>query len=171
MTETFISVGSNIAPDTHVPAALRALMRHVTVCGISTMYRTEPLGRPEQASFVNGIWSAVTDRDARSLKYDVLRGIETALGRVRTADAYAARTIDLDIVVFGDAVLDEDGLVIPDPDILERPFLAIPLLELKPDLRLPGSGVVLAQHPVCMQTGAMTALPELTKQLKEIANL
>ena len=80
------------------------------------------------------------DGDARTLKFGVLRVIENELGRVRIADRYAARTVDLDLLLFGGEVVDEDGLVLPDPDLWRRPFLAAAVLELEPELVVPGTG-------------------------------
>ena len=165
--EAFIAVGSNIEPLRNVPAALEMLLEHVRVTAVSTMYRTAPLGRPEQAPFVNGVWRIETALDARELKFTVLRGIEARLGRVRTEDAYAARPIDLDIALFGEAVIDEPDLVVPDPDITLRAFLAVPVVELAPDLRLPGTEGRLADEPMCRDTGGLEALPDLTEQLRE----
>lgn len=167
MAEAFIAVGSNIEPLQNVPAALEMLLEDVRVTAVSTMYRTAPLGRPEQPPFVNGIWRIETALEARELKFTLLRGIEARLGRVRTDDAYAARPIDLDIALFGEAVIDEPGLVVPDPDIRERPFLAVPLVELSPGLRLPGMEDKLADAPVCRDVSGLQPLPELTEQLRE----
>ena len=171
MIRAYVSVGANIAPEANVPAALRALLERVAVTGISTMYRTAPLSRPEQEPFVNGVWRIATDLAPRPLKFAVLRDIERRLGRVRTDDPAAARTMDLDLLLYGELAVAQDGLTIPDPDILVRPFLAVPLTELEPELCLPGSGVTLTLQPVCAPTDGMCALPELTRRLKEIANL
>ena len=162
----YIAVGSNIDPERNVPAALDRLMAHVAVEAVSTHYRTEPLGRPDQPPFVNGVWEVAADRDARTLKSDVLRAVEASLGRVRSADKYAARPIDLDIAVYGDLVMEEEDLVVPDPDIRERPFIAVPLLELARDLRLPDTGERLASLPVVRQTGGLEPLADLTEMLR-----
>lgn len=187
--EVYVSVGSNVEPMENVPAALAILMEVATVTGVSTMYRTAALRRPDafvpsvpfvpsntptnddDPPFVNGIWRIETSTPPRTLKFDTLRGIERRLGRVRGADSYAPRTIDLDIVLYCDRVIEEDGLVVPDPDILERPFLAVPLVELDPDLRVPGSRLTLATHPVSARTDGMIAMPELTRRLKEMVDL
>lgn len=142
--DAFVSVGANIDPERNVVEALRLLGRRVRVTGVSTFYRTMAVGRPEQQDFLNGVWKVATDIAPRSLKFDVLRDIEQQLGRVRTTDKYAARTIDLDVILHGHAVIDEPDLHIPDPDIRTRAFVAVPLLELAPELRLPDTGEALA---------------------------
>ena len=73
-----------------------------------------------------------------ALKNDLLRPLEAQLGRIRSADAYAARTIDLDILLYNDIVCANDAITLPDPDIVERVFLCAGLLSLAPDLVLPG---------------------------------
>ena len=164
----YIAVGSNMEPEKNLPAALARLIQRVRVVAVSTMYRTPALDRPHQPDFVNGVWSVETRHTPRDLKYTVLRPIEEALGRVRTADAYADRPIDLDIALYGAQVIEEQGLIIPDPDILRRPFLAVPLLELVPDLVLPGSGVRLSEQPVAHHRAGLTPLPELTETLRRM---
>jgi len=143
--KVFISVGSNIDPEANVPEALKRLSREITILRISAFHRTEPLNRPEQDPFLNGVVEAETSLDPRDLKFSVLRKIEAELGRERSEDRYAARTIDLDILLCGDLVIDEPDLKIPDPEIAERPFLAIPLHELDPDLVLPGTNLSLKE--------------------------
>lgn len=136
MVEVYISVGSNIEPEKNIIEALDRLRRYVRVKAISTFYLTSPIGRPEQPPFLNGVWQVETEKTARELKFGVLRRIENELGRARTEDKYAARTIDLDIIIYGDDVIGEPGLIIPDPDIRKRPFIAVPLMELSPLLIL-----------------------------------
>jgi 2-amino-4-hydroxy-6-hydroxymethyldihydropteridine diphosphokinase len=162
----FIAVGSNIDPEGNIPAALDRLTEEVEVAAVSTFYRTAALGRPEQPPFTNGVWQVSTDMAPRLLKNDVLRPIEKALGRVRTRDRYAARPIDLDIALYGDLVISEEDLVIPDPDIRERPFLVIPLLELAPDLCMPDTGERLASLPAARQTGGLEPMAEFTELLR-----
>ncbi len=134
---SFIAVGSNIDPEPNILKALTLLAEHVHVTALSTFYSTPALGRPEQPDFINGVCLAMTGLSAAALKLDVLRPIEAALGRARSADRYAPRAIDLDILLLGDIVVREPGLQIPDPDVRTRRFLAVPLLELAPDLILP----------------------------------
>lgn len=159
MTTAYIGIGSNIEPEKNIESALRMLAEKVRVIGVSTFYRTEALNRPGSPPFINGAASIETDLDPRELKFGLLRAIEEALGRVRTEDKYAPRTIDLDVMIYGDLALDEPDIVIPDPDIRTRPFVAIPLLELAPDLVLPDTGIRLADLVEAMPTGSMVPLP------------
>lgn len=139
--EVYIAVGSNVEPETNILRALELLEQAgLPVQASSTFYRTEPIDRPEQPWYRNGVWRVTTDVPARHLQFDVLRGIEAKLGRVRTDDTYAPRPLDLDVIIYGEKVLCEPDFAIPDPDIYTRPFLAGPLLELAPGLRLPDSG-------------------------------
>lgn len=164
----FIAVGSNIEPERNVPAALERLTESERVTGTSTFYWTEPLGRPGQPPFLNGAWRVETERSARGLKLDVLRPIESALGRVRGEDKCAPRTIDLDVAIYGDEVIEEPDLTVPDPDIRERVFLAAPLLELAPELRLPDTGQRLAELPVLRRANEMEPACELTAKLRRM---
>ena len=166
----YVAVGSNINPERNVDWALGELARQVEVTGVSTFYRTKPLGDRAQPRFVNGVWRIATTIPARRLKYEVLRGIEAAVGRVRSADPNASRELDLDLVLYGDLVIDEPGLKLPDAEILERPFVALPLLELEPELVLPGGGVPLAAAAVVNRTTELEPLPALTARLEERVN-
>ena len=167
MGHAFISVGSNIGPAQNVRRAVRLLGRQVRIVGVSTFYRTKPLGRPEQPEFYNGVVAVETDIPAGELKHRVLRGIEEQLGRRRTEDKYAPRTIDLDVLLYDELVIDRDDLVIPDPEIAHRPFLAIPLEELAPELVLPGSGRPIKGIAAAFADHQMSPLPECTARLRK----
>ncbi|NPV45821.1 MAG: 2-amino-4-hydroxy-6-hydroxymethyldihydropteridine diphosphokinase [Armatimonadetes bacterium] len=158
--------GSNLAPERNVRAAVEALHRDVGVVALSTVYRTAALGRPEQPPFYNGALELDTDLPPRVLKYGVLRPLEVALGRVRTADRYAARTIDLDLALYGDLVAATDDLVLPDPDIATRPFLAVPLAEIAPDLPVPGTGQTLSQIAAEFAGAGLEPLVDYTRDLR-----
>jgi dihydroneopterin aldolase/2-amino-4-hydroxy-6-hydroxymethyldihydropteridine diphosphokinase len=164
--EASIAVGSNIDPQRHILEAFERIKHYGRVTGVSTFYRTPALGRPDQPPFINGVWRFETSVPARALKFDVFRKIESELGRVRTADKYADRTIDLDIVLYGDTVIDEPDLKIPDPDIRTRPFIAIPLLELAPDLVLPDTGEQLASIASAMEKWDLHPTQELTLRMR-----
>ncbi|NIA13059.1 MAG: 2-amino-4-hydroxy-6-hydroxymethyldihydropteridine diphosphokinase [Nitrospiraceae bacterium] len=163
----FVGVGSNIAPEESVARALSLLTAMTPIVAVSTFYWTAPLGRPEQPPFLNGVAQIVTDTSAWSLKDKVLRRVEAELGRARTSDAHASRTIDLDILLFGDVIIDEPGLRIPDPEITRRVFVAAPLLELSPDLVLPGNDEALSRAEVVQDLASLVPAGEFTQQLRE----
>ena len=136
----YIALGSNIDPEANTLKALELLAQKTRLARVSMFYRSAPIGRPEQPEYLNGIAQITCACSARELKWTVLRPIEQQLGRERTQDKYAARTIDLDIALFGELVIDEDDLTLPDPDLEDRPFLLAAPLDLEPDLVLPGKG-------------------------------
>jgi dihydroneopterin aldolase/2-amino-4-hydroxy-6-hydroxymethyldihydropteridine diphosphokinase len=161
----FVAVGSNVDPTSNVLCALERLDADVGVARVSTFYRTPALDRPDDPPFVNG----VVEVEARLPAYDVkraLRRIEEALGRTRTGDRYAPRTIDLDLLLYGDEVSIEPGLPLPHPDVRTRPFVAVPLAELAPDLILPDSGTRTSVVAASLRPSAMEPLPELTQELR-----
>ena len=145
----FIGAGSNIDPEKNLPAALERLIREesVTVLSVSPVYRTAALGSiGGRGEFLNGVFAIETDLEPRNLKFDVLRLLEEELGRFPGARR-GPRTIDLDLLAYGERVIKDEDLEVPDPDWLERPFIAVPLAELAPDL----------VHPVCGQTASAIA--------------
>lgn len=166
MARAFVAVGSNIKPAVNVRAAIRALAERAHVMAVSTVYCTEPEGPPGQPPFYNCIVELSTGIPAHELKFQVLRRIESELGRQRTSDKYAARTIDLDLVLYDDLILNAEGLVLPDPDIAVRSFLAVPLSELAPDLTLPGTAARIAELAAALPTDKMRPLRSYTAHLK-----
>lgn len=165
MARAFVAAGSNIAPARNLHRAIGLLAGRLRVRGISTVYCTVPEGRPGQPPFYNCVLEIETGSPPAELKAQ-LRAIEDDLGRVRTADRYAPRTIDLDLVLYDDLVLAGGGLVLPDPRIRERPFLAVPLAELAPDLVLPGSGQLVRDLADRMPRQGMRALPRYTATMR-----
>lgn len=145
MHRAYILVGSNIDKERNLPAAIRLLEECCHVVAVSSIYETMPVGRTDQPSFFNAAVIVETPLPARTLKWQVLRSIEKQLGRVRTGDPNAPRTIDLDIVLFDDTVFDLDGTPIPDPAILEHPHIALPLAEMAPAYVHPVTGQTLAE--------------------------
>jgi 2-amino-4-hydroxy-6-hydroxymethyldihydropteridine diphosphokinase len=141
-----VTLGSNIEPEANLPAAVRLLARRCALRGVSRVYESVPVGpggeRLDQPAFLNAaVWIA-TDLSPSVLKHRVLRPIERRLCRIRYADRYAPRTIDLDLVVFGDLVLPGDGAdpVLPDPEITMWPHVALPLADLAPGYVHPVDG-------------------------------
>ncbi len=167
MSAVYISVGSNIEPEKNIPAALRLLAKDVFVTAISTFYLTRPVGANESPEFYNGAVEVETEISPRDLKFGVLRKIERALNRKRGPDRNAPRTIDLDIIIYGDLVLSEPIIEIPNSDIHTRPFVAIPIYELAPNLTLPDTRLSLAQIVELMDYTGMVPLYEFTDKLRK----
>jgi 2-amino-4-hydroxy-6-hydroxymethyldihydropteridine diphosphokinase len=147
----FITLGSNITPERHLPQAAARLAARFPTPHASRVYASVPLDAggqpiPGQGAFLNAALLVHTTLPPLRLKYDLLRAIEAALGRVRTADKFAARTIDLDIALYGDLILEstDPRLHLPDPDILTRAHVALPLADLAPDFVHPATGDTLA---------------------------
>ncbi|MCD6286297.1 MAG: 2-amino-4-hydroxy-6-hydroxymethyldihydropteridine diphosphokinase [Anaerolineae bacterium] len=142
----FVSLGSNIDPVANLQAAIDQLRAHdeVKVVALSPVYETAPVGTVDQANFLNAAVLIETSLSASVLKSGVLQPIEQALVRVRTEDQNAARTIDLDIVLFNHDVLELGSRHIPDPDILRFPHVAVPLADIAPYTIHPETGQALA---------------------------
>lgn len=164
----YVSVSANIDPERNIERALALLSESAPILAVSTFYESAAVDRPEQADYCNGVVEIDTQLRPRELKFDVLRRIEAELGRVRTDDRYASRPIDLDIVIYGSLVIDEADLIVPDPDIWTRAFLAVPLLELAPSLVLPSTGERLKDLSICADTGQIRRCGPLTKRLRGI---
>ena len=167
MQRAFVAVGSNADPENNVRKAVHLLRRLTRIVSISTVYLTEPEGPPGQPSFYNFVIELETDLAPLDMKFQLLRPIETALGRVRTADKFAPRTIDLDLILYDDVILNTVDLTLPDPQIFRRPFVAIPLAELAPALVPPGMASTVARVAAAMESKTMTPLPDMTALLKK----
>jgi len=167
MARAFISIGSNIDPETNVRNAILRLTETARVKAISTVYRTVPIGPPGQPPFYNCVVEIETDLPPRDLKFRLLRRLESEMGRTRGTDKFAARTIDLDLILYDELVTTSADLTLPDPDILSRPFLVIALHELSPELVLPGSGVRISDvMPAPPRTG-MKLLEKYTERIRK----
>jgi 2-amino-4-hydroxy-6-hydroxymethyldihydropteridine diphosphokinase len=167
MPRAFIGIGSNIAPEKNILEALRLLASSARIMSISTFYREPAIDRPSEPDFYNGVVAIDTDLPPMALKSKVLQKIEAALGRRRSADKYASRTIDLDLLVYADLVVSSKQLTLPDPDILSRAFVAVPLCEIAPELLLPGSGLPLCEVAERLSKESMQPLSEFTRTLQK----
>jgi 2-amino-4-hydroxy-6-hydroxymethyldihydropteridine diphosphokinase len=142
MPDAYISVGSNINAKINLIRSLRLLSVLVKIKGISPVYVTEAENRPRQHDYLNCVIQICTRMKPLQLKYNILRRIEALLGRKRTKDKFAARTIDLDLIVYGKVKSKSSKLSIPDPVILKRQYIALGLYKLNPGLNIPGLGKI-----------------------------
>jgi 2-amino-4-hydroxy-6-hydroxymethyldihydropteridine diphosphokinase len=157
----YLSLGSNIEPERNLPAAVAHLARFGHVAAVSTVWESVPVGLIGQPNFLNAAALLETPLSAQALREQAIAEIETALGRVRTKDKNAPRTIDIDIMLFNRDVLQVGRRHIPDPEILERPFVAIPLAEIAPDYIHPETGQTLQQIARLMRQAGMTPRPDV----------
>jgi 2-amino-4-hydroxy-6-hydroxymethyldihydropteridine diphosphokinase len=137
---TAVALGSNLGDRrSHLDFAVSRLRSHIPDLRVSSYYETDPVGVPgPQPPFLNGAAVGSTELSARDL-LDALLAIEAERGRERPHPG-AARTLDLDLVLYGDCVLDEPGLIVPHPRFRERRFVLEPLAEVAPDLVDPVTG-------------------------------
>ena len=143
MTRAYVGLGANLGPRevTLLRAAdLLAAADGVEVVAVSQLRETEPVGLVEQPPFLNGAVAIDTSLTPRAL-LDLMLEIERSLGRVR-GERWGPRTIDLDLLAYGDERVDEEGLHVPHPRLHERRFALEPLAELDPELEIPGLGTV-----------------------------
>lgn len=138
--DAYIAVGSNLG-DRHgtILNAIQAIgfLESTAVCSQSSMIETAPVGEIEQGAYINGMIHVTTSLGAGELLEGLL-GIESDHGRERSSEQrWGPRTLDLDLIVYGDQVIDEPGLVVPHPRLHERAFVLIPMVEIAPDVMLP----------------------------------
>ena len=141
----YIGLGSNLgAREATLLRALELLAAEagVTVAAVSAFRDTEPVGYVDQPRFLNGVAAVETELPAREL-LDRLLGVERSLGRRRDGPRFGPRTVDLDLLLYGDATIEEPGLSVPHPRLGERRFALEPLAELDPLLTLPDGRKVL----------------------------
>jgi 2-amino-4-hydroxy-6-hydroxymethyldihydropteridine diphosphokinase len=137
---SFVGLGSNLCDP--VRQIHRALDRLAAIPSsrfdaCSSLYRTPPMGRRDQPDFVNAVVRIATCLDPHALLHQ-LQSIERAQGRSRDGSRWGPRTIDLDLLVYGDEIIDDHGLHVPHPGVSERAFVLVPMAEIGPELMLPG---------------------------------
>lgn len=139
MTLVYIAIGSNLAsPLEQVNAAIRALadIPDSRVVSVSSLYRTPPLGPQDQPDYLNAAVALETSLAPEAL-LDHNQRIELQQGRVRKAERWGPRTLDLDIMLFGDAIINSERLTVPHYDMKNRGFMLWPLFEIAPQLHFP----------------------------------
>jgi 2-amino-4-hydroxy-6-hydroxymethyldihydropteridine diphosphokinase len=145
MERAFVGIGANLGDrERTIRTALEQLAERpgVEVIAVSTLRETDPVGYLDQPRFLNGAAELVTRLPPRVL-LETLLEVERELGRVRgDGPRFGPRPIDLDLLLYGDEVVDEAGLVLPHPRLHERRFALEPLAELDPALLVPGRGRV-----------------------------
>lgn len=150
-TQTFIALGSNLGDKhAHLNAAIEVLDAHTAITDVveSPRYNTNPMGPADQPDYLNSVCSCLTELQPHAL-LDVLQAIEIERGRERpkqleaiAALRWQARTLDLDLLLYGDERIHDERLIVPHIGIADRHFVLQPLLDLDPNLHVPGLGPV-----------------------------
>lgn len=141
MTRAYVGLGANLGePQPTIEEAIREIgaLRGVAGARPSALYRSAPVGFAGQADFVNAVLEIDTTLPADAL-LESLQAIERRHGRERSFQN-APRTLDLDLLLYGDAEISSPGLSVPHPRMHERAFVLLPLLEIAPEARIPGRG-------------------------------
>ncbi len=149
----YIGLGSNLAnPSQQIKTAYDAItqLANVRAIALSSLYHSPPMGPQNQPDYVNAVMAVVTSLAPIDL-LRCLQQIENNQGRVRKAERWGARTVDLDLLVYGDQMIDLPDLAVPHRGLAERAFVLYPLHEIAPQLLIPGKGDVaslLAECPI-----------------------
>ncbi len=157
VNRAYLALGSNIRPEDNLPAAARKLTRHGRVLAVSRVWEFPPVGDTAQANYLNTAVLLETPLSAGELRHGPIAEIERTLHRIRDPkNKNAPRTIDIDIVLFNREILRIGHRQIPDPEILKRAFIAIPLSEIDPGYLHPEHGVTLKEIAQALQASAAT---------------
>jgi 2-amino-4-hydroxy-6-hydroxymethyldihydropteridine diphosphokinase len=144
LAKAYVGLGANLGP--REVTLLRAVdllgaESGIEVLAVSRLRETDPVGDVDQPRYLNGAVAVETTLPPRDL-LEILLRLERELGRVRDGTRWGPRTIDLDLLVYGAATVDEPGLRVPHPRLHERGFALEPLADLDPELEIPGRGTV-----------------------------
>ena len=143
-TDAYIGIGSNLSnPKQQVKSAMGelGLIKNTRLIDQSSLYSSLPLGPADQPDYINAVARIKTDLTASELLVE-LQSLENRHGRKRTVVRWQARSLDLDILVFGDSVINDNTLTVPHSELSQRNFVLYPLYELSPSLSIPGFGLV-----------------------------
>ena len=161
MTRAAIGLGANLgdaAATLREAIAALARLPATELLRTSRLYRTPAWGRTEQPDFINAVALLDTGLQAQAL-LQALLGIEREFGRIRIdGERWGPRTLDLDLLLHGDATIDEPGLRVPHPHLHERAFALLPLAEIAPEAEIPGIGMV-GKLAASMAVDGIEALP------------
>jgi 2-amino-4-hydroxy-6-hydroxymethyldihydropteridine diphosphokinase len=155
MERVFIGLGSNLAtPIEQLRSALAALaaLPQTDLIAQSSFYSSDPLGPADQPRYVNAVAALDTELSPLAL-LDALQTIELEQGRTRKAERWGPRTLDLDILLFGERLLDEPRLTVPHYHMHARAFVLYPLAEIAPDLKLPDGRALIELLGACPYVG------------------
>jgi 2-amino-4-hydroxy-6-hydroxymethyldihydropteridine diphosphokinase len=153
----YIGLGGNLGVAAERLLSARqsiAMTEGISEIAFSSLYRSTPMGPSDQPDYVNAVMGVATSLSPHDL-LRALQEIELAYGRVRTGERWGARTLDLDILLYGEQEIDTPELKIPHPGLVEREFVLYPLYEIAPDLCIPGKEPLTEWVNHCPRRGLM----------------
>ena len=151
----YIGLGSNLKDPTHQIQSALTELKDLAVdakMDVSPFYNTQPIGPQNQPEFVNAVVGFDTQLPAQDLLEQLFK-IEDAHGRVRQAQQWSARTLDLDLLLYGEALISSEQLVVPHPHMHERAFVLQPLIDVAADCLIPGRGLAADLLQQCDRSG------------------
>ncbi|MEE9396525.1 MAG: 2-amino-4-hydroxy-6-hydroxymethyldihydropteridine diphosphokinase [Methylococcales bacterium] len=151
----YIGLGSNLSDPIGQVKNARIAIQHldrVKETGFSSLYRSAPMGSPDQPEYVNAVMGILTTLSAMQL-LSAMQAIENQQGRVRTEERWDSRTLDLDLLLYGQQAIDTKVLIVPHYGMAKRPFVLYPLSEIAPDMVIPGKGDLVGLLKQCPPEG------------------
>ncbi len=156
INNAYLALGSNIDAENNLPSAAELMFAYGEIADVSQVWESTPVGFVDQDNFLNGVVLLKTICSIQQIRQQLIPEIESKLNRIRDPkNKNAPRTIDVDLVLFNNTIFEEEGFSLPDPDILIRPFLIIPLAEISPHYL----------HPVLKQT-----LQSIAEEIEAVEN-
>jgi 2-amino-4-hydroxy-6-hydroxymethyldihydropteridine diphosphokinase len=158
----YVGIGSNLNdPRRQVRSALSAMggLPASRIVRTSRLYRSPPMDGTEQPDYINAVAAMLTQLDPSAFLH-ALQTIENQHGRERHAERWGPRTLDLDLLVFGDLEISNNELTVPHPGIASRSFVLLPLCEVAPRLRVPGLAVVQDLSNKLSAAGSVISVPD-----------
>ena len=148
MTIAYIGLGSNLmhnsnAPEQNIMSAIQFLseIQSSRMLNVSSLYKSKPVGPQDQDDYINAVVELDTDLSAFEL-LENLQAIEDKHGRVRTGEHWGARTLDLDLLIYGSDRIDNERLTVPHVEMINRAFVLVPLADINPECVIPGAGPI-----------------------------
>ena len=171
--DIYVGLGANLGqPQDQIREAIRCLREHprVRVCAASSLYRNPPMGGMNQPDYINAVIRLATDMEPEQLLQE-LQEVERQFGREEKSEPWASRPLDLDVLLWGEECVAQEGLTVPHPGAHERIFVLLPLQELDPELSIPGRGPVsqLLEQFLTSRIERIAASWQLPKEMRLIA--
>jgi 2-amino-4-hydroxy-6-hydroxymethyldihydropteridine diphosphokinase len=157
----WLLLGSNIRPERNLPLAVASIAKQETLLAVSSVWQSPPSDGSGQPDYLNAAILIRTTKSPAEIYADIIAPIEQSLGRMRKADKFAPRTVDIDLALYDDLVEDFSGRKLPDPDILTRSYVALPLAEISPDKIHPETGEPLQAIAGRLRNGVIRRREEI----------